>query len=463
MPFGSVIERARLPLIAVPFALCIVAALLRLYATRERNSTAQPTQAWIVWGIGALLFLAVCALQLVPLTPGLLRRASAESHAIWNGASQIAALTRVTPRRAWPLTIDPQITLAELLRMVALFATFTTSALLVRTEDRRRTLAIVLCLAGVFESLYGLREAALQRYEIWGWVNRLVFDRVTGTFVNPNHFAHYVALVVPMTLFLGAILWRRSGRSDARFGPRFASLLERHALMAGFTALAGIVCVAGILLSQSRGALLALGAAILVVAAMMPGRRVMRIIAGSLAGLILIAALAIFLGPSRTIARFSPSALGQQSVSRGQATLTAIAIWKRFPLLGSGLGTFESVVSIEQDHDLEGIYHHAHNDYLELAATAGSVGFLVALGTLAGGTFWLVRQTFGEPSKEITFRRRAFQAAALVSLCVALVHALFDFNFYIPSNPATLATILGAAVASVDHDRRKSHNRSSVE
>jgi hypothetical protein len=35
-----------------------------------------------------------------------------------------------------------------------------------------------------------------------------------------------------------------------------------------------------------------------------------------------------------------------------------------------------------------------------------------------------------------------------------MIHAMFDFNFYIPSNPATLAAILGVAVASTDHDRR---------
>jgi hypothetical protein len=62
--------------------------------------------------------------------------------------------------------------------------------------------------------------------------------------------------------------------------------------------------------------------------------------------------------------------------------------------------------------------------------------------------------TFGTHSRELTWRRCAFQAAALASLTAALVHALLDFNFFIPANPATLSVILGAAVASVDHDKR---------
>lgn len=454
MPFGSVVERARLPLIATPLALCLCASLLRLYTTRDRTNTARPTRAWTIWGRGALLFLGVCLLQLVPLAPGLLRVLSEESYAIWSAASRIAALAGVPPRGTWTLSVDPRASLAEWLRLVALFATFTTSALLVRTQPRRQALAASLLLAALFESLYGLREAALQRYEIWGWVNRLVFDRVTGTYVNPNHFAHYLAIVLPMALFLGASLWRNTGRGEERLVRRLVMLLERHALAAGFAALAVLICLAGLLLSQSRGALATLGAATLAVAAMLPGRRVVRLASAAAAGVILIAALALLLGSERTISRFAPSTLGQQSVSRGQAVVTAGQIWQRFPVFGSGLGTFARVVSMEQDHDVERIYHHAHNDYAELGATTGMLGFVTAMVTLAGGYVWLVRQTFGREAEELTFARRAYQTAALLSLTMAALHALFDFNFYIPANPATLAAILGAAVASVDHDRR---------
>jgi O-antigen ligase len=128
-------------------------------------------------------------------------------------------------------------------------------------------------------------------------------------------------------------------------------------------------------------------------------------------------------------------------------------VWQRFALFGSGLGTFERVVSMEQKQDLEKIYHHAHNDYAELAATGGTVGFVIVIVALIGGYVSLLRMTFGEAT-ELSWRRRAFQAAALASLTIAMVHALIDFNFFIPSNPATLAVIAGAAVASVDHDKR---------
>lgn len=454
MPFGSVVEVARLPLIVVPLALCAAAASIRFYVTRERSSTAMPTRPLHIWLAGSVIFLAVSLLQLVPLRPALLRALSPESFAIWSSASRVATLAGVPARSAWPITTDPQATVVELLRLAAIVAAFLTSALLIRNHARRRTLAVVLCATALFEAFYGLREAALQRYEIWGWVNRLIFDRVTGTFVNPNHFAHYIAIVLPMALFLGASLWRKAGTEDAPFMARLAMLVERHVLLAGFTVLATVACLAAILLSQSRGALISVAAGIIAVAAMLPGRRIARVVLAAFAGLALVVALALFLGPERTVSRFTPGDMSRNAGGRRLAIETGAELWQRFSVFGSGLGTFSRVVWMEQDRDHGLFYHHAHNDYLEIAVTAGTVGMVIAVIALAGGYAALRRMTFGQESRELTSVRRAFQTAALLSLSIAMVHALFDFNLFIPSNPATLAAILGAAVASVDHDRR---------
>ena len=455
LPFGSIVPRARIPLIVVPLAICAIAALGRWLALRERANITQPARAWFIWGAGGLLLLIVAALQLVPLPPSLLGALSPESEAIWRTASRVAALAGSATSTAHPISVDPHATAFELFRIGALLATFVSMTLLVRTHARRMALAAVLCATGIFEALYGLREAAMQRYEIWGWVNRLIFNRVTGTFVNPNHFAHYVAIVLPMALFLAAFAWHVSGDDDVPLSRRLVRLLEAHVLSAGFAVIAAIACVAAVLLAQSRGALLALGAGLMFVAALLPGRRLARLALAGMAVLVLVVTLIVYLGPERTVQRFVPSEFERQTfVGRRIGISAAFSLWQRFSLFGSGLGTFERVVSMEQKQDLEKIYHHAHNDYAELAATGGTLGFVIGVVALLGGYVALVRMTFGASSAELSWRRRAFQAAALASLTIAMVHALIDFNFHIPSNPATLAAILGAAVASVDHDKR---------
>jgi O-antigen ligase len=454
LPFGSVIPRARLPLIVVPLLICGVAALIRLYVTRDRTVTTQPTRPWVIFSNGALIFIAVVALQLVPIPLSLLETISPESGVLWRTAARIASLSGVPARSAFPITVDPRATTLELFRLASLFAAFSASALMIRSPERRVALATVLCGTAAFEALYGLREAALQRYEIWGWVNRLIFNRVTGTFVNPNHFAHYLAIVLPMAFFLVASKWHVSGTDDMPASRRFLNLIERGMVTLGYALLTGICCVAGILLAQSRGALLSLGIGLLAVAAMLPGRRLVRVAFACTAGIALVASLVLFLGKERTVTRFVPSQSERETlVGRRTGIGAAAGVWQRFPGFGSGAGTFERVASMEQKDDL-GIYQHAHNDYAEVAATTGAVGLLVALATLLGGYVTLVRLTFGEEAQSFSWRRRAFQAAALASIAIAAVHAMFDFNFFIPSNPATLAVIAGAAVATVDYDKR---------
>src|SRR5262249_19534976 len=161
----------------------------------------------------------------------------------------------------------------------------------------------------------------------------------------------------------------------------------------------------------------------------------------------------MFFGRERTVARFVPNQFERETlVGRRIGISAGLGVWKRFSVFGSGAGTFERVVSMEQKEDLQKVYQHAHNDYIEIAATAGTLGIVLALVSFFGGYVTLVRITFSARAAELSWRRRAYQATALASITIASVHALFDFNFFIPSNPATLAAIAGAAVAALDSD-----------
>jgi putative inorganic carbon (HCO3(-)) transporter len=455
LPFGSNVAWARLPLVAIPLFCCAAACVLRVSEGDGRINGMRATRAWELWSVGAVLFLLVGALQLLPLPPSLHRLLEPQSFVFHASASRLASIADA-PVSAWhPLTLDPTSTLHELLRLTAVLAAFTAAALLVRTHARRMAIGTTLVVAASFEALYGVREAAMQRHAIWGWVNRLVHDRVTGTFVNPNHFAHYLAITLPMSAFLVAAAWRDAGREPMPFSRRITGMLERRPLLTGIGVLGAFTSLLGLMLAQSRGALLALATGILLVLAVAPGRRVLRLPAAAGAAVLLFVAVVILLGPDRTVGRFRPTEAQRETlVGRTTGIATGARLWQRFPLAGSGWGTFEQVSSIEQKDDLAFTYNHAHNDYIEIAATSGTLGAVIAIVTLFGGAFALLRITFGDRAKDLSWRRRAWQAAALASLAIAMVHALFDFNFYIPANAATLAVILGVAVAPVNQDMR---------
>lgn len=460
MPFGSNVGWAFPWLVVPPMLLCAAAAVLRI----RHAAGFHMLRAYRVWTAGAIALVVVAALQLVPLPAPVLAIVSPESASIWTSGDRIAALARdaaIVPQDH-PITIDPNATWLELFRGLALFATFQSAALLIYSNTRRIAFAAALAAAAMFEVLYGIREAALKRYAIWGWVNTLMYDRVTGTFVNPNHFAHYLAITFPLAAYLGVIAWHLSG---SRHNPlplrrHVAQLIERHLLLISLSIATCVACVAGILVAQSRGGLAAVAGGIAIVVALLTriddgvrsrrrrAARVLRRVAfASAAFFVLVTALVVFLGRERTVTRFKASEEEQMTlVGRRVGIEAAARLWQLFPIFGSGAGTFADVVSITQTEDLAKLYEHAHNDYAELAATTGALGFLAAVGSFFAG-LWLAFRRYLSAQTPTTWRGRAFGIAALASVVIAALHAFVDFNFFIPANAATIAAIAGAAVA----------------
>jgi hypothetical protein len=478
MPFGSNVDAAFLPLILPPMLLCAITAWLRF----REASLPYVTLAYRIWTAGAVAFLVVVAFQLVPMPRFLLAIVSPKSSEIWTSADHLALLAGVSTSSLHPISIHPDATWREILRFLALFAAMQSAAMLITTNTRRIAFAVAIIVTALFEILYGVREAALRRYAIWGWVNKLVLNRVTGTYVNPNHFAHFVALALPFTVFFVALAWRNAGAATMPLRRRIVLLFEKSLALFSAGILAFLGCVAGILLAQSRGALaatLAGFAAITVVIARrerhpeIVARQRHRYRARNTAATILsiivllsiVVSLIAFLGYERTVARFEPATPGERSTLVGRVTgfKSAVGVWRRFPIFGSGLGTFGDVVSLVQKDDLEHIYQHAHDDYVEILATTGIVGFTVAMLSLFGGTFALAVNVMRRPRQSGSWRRRAFEIAGLWSLFIAMAHAFFDFNSFIPANAATLAAIIGACVSyRVRMDSRERSEPSAV-
>ncbi|HEX3578962.1 MAG TPA: O-antigen ligase family protein [Thermoanaerobaculia bacterium] len=445
MPFGSASDASQPALILPPLLICCAAALLRA-ARKEPLVMTRPGR---IWTIGGVLFALIIALQLLPLPAGLLRLISPQSAAIWSRAGYAASLAGVDSRAFHPISVDAHHTALHFYRVLAYFAAFLSAMLLARDTARRLVFAAALACTGVFEALYAVHEAALGRYAIWGWKNTLIFGRASGTFVNPNHFAHYAAIVLPMALYVSAYAWHTAAPVGATFGRRFVKLVETRFLPFAFGLLAALGCVTAVLMSESRGALLALIGGFAIVGAMASDKKnaalraILIIVALSAA----IVAVAVVLRRPGTVTRFETSE-ASQVVTRRDSMIAGFKIWEMFPLFGSGAGTYPDVVLSTRATSGDTLANHSHNDYAEILATTGAAGFIVSFVALLGGFAALMRNTFGPAGEPMSWRRRAFKAAALTSIAIAMIHALVDFNFFIPANPITLAAIAGAAVVA---------------
>jgi O-antigen ligase len=451
LPFGSVTQFAQLPLVLLPLFVFAIAAALRFV---QRSGPAV-TPSYVAWAAAGTILIITAALQLIPLPQPATRFLSPTAYDIWSGARSVHDL--LVPgdafRENFPLSVAPVRTRIHLLRLLAYIAVFQSAALLIRHQQHRLRLSLALCISAGMEVLFGLQQLYRGDMKVWGWENTRIFNRVTGTYVNPNHYAHYLAIAFPFALYL---LLATIGRQRSTGKSHLNRFLERGLLPAvvGIASAAG--GLAGILIAQSRGALVALAAGLGGVFTIFSlrqlfssrSRRPKRLAVPVFVVAIVIAVTGLVLiqhfGVQRTIARFTPLPEERQTlVGRTVGFQAAASVWRLFPVFGSGLGTFEDVVLMRQSPASPRVFTHAHNDYLELAATAGIGGALAVLGLMVG--YFLLWKDALSAADRLSRERRRFLQAALVTFTIVAVHALFDFNFFIPANATTVAVIAGAA------------------
>jgi hypothetical protein len=133
-----------------------------------------------------------------------------------------------------------------------------------------------------------------------------------------------------------------------------------------------------------------------------------------------------------------PSGAYRLNVWRDTCQLVAAS-----PIVGFGLGAYESALPRFKTGAGHLRVEHAENGYLEFLAEAGAIGGLL-LGALVSlvGVMGL-RGTQREPHR----MARALRSSAAAGLACLLVHEAFDFNLRIPSNALFAAGLLALLIA----------------
>lgn len=193
--------------------------------------------------------------------------------------------------------------------------------------------------------------------------------RVFGTFLHPNTLAAYLAFVLPL-LLAASLVWQTP-----------AAWLWRVAAAAGIVTL---------VMTQSRGGMLALGAAAVVLLALAP-RPIQRWAAVAAVALALVIATTgtadrlpgldrfTTVAPTGGPAQVTPETWGQ--LERQAHWGAAWAMLRSNPMFGVGAGEFSDAF---REHTPEWRFRvgrgHAHNGYLQLGAEAGVPGLLAFAG-----------------------------------------------------------------------------------
>jgi len=227
-------------------------------------------------------------------------------------------------------------------------------------------------------------------------------SRATGNLIDPNLFAGYLALVIPLALAFGiAMRWR------------WAPVLS---------GLAMLVFGAAMVATLSRGGWLGFLAAVVTMVLLLPGRR--RVVLGVSAGVLVVLLAGGLAGP--VVARLGTSAGAsplQTFTDRIPIWSAAIGMFVQHPVFGVGLNNFTNYLP-SYDPSLD--VNQAHDLVLNIAAERGLIGLI----TFSIFLVWLFRTSIRAVRWAPDPSYRVLAAGVTASFAAFLADSLFDVAYY---------------------------------
>jgi O-antigen ligase len=390
-------------------------------------------QAW-AWGVTAVLVaLALFLWTLATVRSGVLR-------VVWTPIYLPAAAFFLLGfvQFSAHLTADPISTRESFVKLATDLVIFFLATQLwsVESPEQNRRLVIGIVIFAGALALFSLSQFFASPGTIYGIVKPRWGGWIFGPYVNHNHYAGLMEMLIPIALcylfFLGTGRGSPPGRALAAF--------------------AVVVAVASLLLSGSRGGLLSLAAELLLLTLILwrrrPGARRSRLAAAGLLGMVAVALLFLWmdsgqiskrLGTIADVTRAPDATLGE----RRMLARDSLRIFHDHPWLGTGLGSFATVYPRYRSFASDLEWDHAHNDYAEALAETGIAGAVVILSAL--GLFFIL--AFRNLNERLEHGSGWIGLGAAIGCCGLMVHGLADFNLHIPANAAWFSLLIGLAVS----------------
>lgn len=306
---------------------------------------------------------------------------------------------------------------------------FLATQVLVRASQARKI--------GVILAVYGFALAAFALVQGIAPNGKLLWIRqprlggwIYGPYVNHNHYAGLMELLIPIPLILSLS----------------HMIHEKERTAAG---VAAAVMVGTIFLSGSRGGMIAIFVELVAFAVVLLRQKKVsyRIALAVSAFAIVLVSILVWVGGKELTTRVSSISTEARTEISGGMRLSidrdSLHMFRQKPLLGWGLGTFPIVYPEFRTFYTNFFVNEAHNDYLQLLAEMGVLGF--------GLMLWFLVVLYRRAARKIgnwtTDVSSAVTLACTLGLTGILVHSLFDFNLQIPANAAIFYVFCSIAAA----------------
>lgn len=349
------------------------------------------------------------------------------------------------------LSLDPYSTRFLVIQLFGYIIFFAASLVFINSQKRMQKIVITTIIFGALMAFIGILQRLASPDAIYGM--RATPQAIPfASFVNQHHFAAFMNMTLGLTL---SLLFGKALKKDK-------SLLL---IIAAFLMLIAVI------FTGSRGGILSFFGVLAVV--FLPiilnknsdsevheqneksnFRNKFLIFAGTFAAIFAVVGAMSFLGGGDSLLRgigFS----GQEDVSSGRTHFWGVAlkIFLDHPILGAGLNAFGAAFTKYDTWNGTFRIEQAHNDYLQILADAGILGF----ACIAAFIYFLFKKALPHIDSSMSNFRRSSAVGALAGCFGILIHSFFDFPLRTASN--AFFFLIFAAIATVTIHQPKSEKR----
>src|SRR5262245_7236012 len=368
----------------------------------------------------------------------------------------------VLPARFLALgTVSPSQTARSLLLFLSYVGVYVLVVNLLRRREELDRFVRVLLLVGAVLAFVSIVDFLLRESLLFHWRPGPFGSRLTGPFVNPDHWAAWMVMLI--CLGLGHLAGR--GRPRRRPGAHggSTSTRRREDRLRQYVPIFGLVLMAlATVLTLSRGALLSVLAAVLILLIGLARVRSRRWVLGLSAVLgAMTLAFALWIGVEPLLARLAHS----EHVGRLEQWRSSLPMIRSFPALGVGLGAYKDIYFHFQPGLLlpgRVYFPYAHSDLLQLVIETGVVGAALALWAAVRvvrdlvGAHLLGRGRCPVAAHAQVRRSDPFSVGIMLgslgAVAAICAHSAVDFSARIPADGVLAAACLGIATVAA-HSR----------
>lgn len=390
------------------------------------------------FSLALLMVVVAIAVQLIPLSAGAMAAISPHTLRLQRELDLSAA---IGTQQAFTLSIDANRTWLAL-AFFGSFALLAVGCARILTRERARRLVVGLTVLGALIAVVAIVQRAAFNGRVYGVWTLVQGGTPFGPFINRNHFAGWMLLVLPLTLgLLASMVSRAMSAAGVDLRSRLLWFASEAANQTILTAFAAATMTLALTLTLSRSGIAAIAIAMIFASAAMIRHRgsVRRFVTPAF---MLTAATIAFIavGVDRIAGRFAVAGAVDME-GRRAIWLDASRMLDDFWLTGSGLNTF-GVAALFYQTRLKGSHmQEAHNDYLQLATEGGLLtGIPVVIAIVAAVV--AIRGRLREDVGSIWWIR----IGAVSGLLAIGAQSLVEFSLQIPANAALFAVVLGIAL-----------------